>query len=72
MIMVGKVKVDQDRCRCLGRCVQSCPQDVFDWNFEIKKAVVVNESDCFVCHNCVDICPFDAITVTEEDWKPPT
>lgn len=69
--MVGRVKVDLDRCQCLARCVQSCPQDVLEWDFEAKKAVVVNEADCFVCYNCVDVCAFDAISVTEEDWKPP-
>jgi NAD-dependent dihydropyrimidine dehydrogenase PreA subunit len=68
--MVGKVTIDQDRCKCLAKCVQSCPQDVLEWNFDAKKAVVVDEIECFVCYNCVDVCPFHAITVTEVDWKP--
>ncbi len=69
--MVGKVTIDLDKCKCPAMCVQSCPQDVLDWSFEKKKAVVVDEVECFVCHNCVEVCPFDAISVTEVDWKPP-
>ena len=69
--MVGKVTIDPDKCRCPARCVQSCPQDVLDWDFERKKAMVVDEVECFVCYNCVEVCPFDAISVKEVDWKPP-
>lgn len=69
--MVGRVTINLDKCQCLARCVQSCPQGVLDWDFERKKAVVTHEADCFVCYNCVDVCPFNAIAVTEEDWKPP-
>ena len=69
--MVGKVTIDMDKCRCLARCVQSCPQGVLEWDFEAKRATVVNEADCFVCNNCVDVCAFDAISVSEDDWKPP-
>jgi NAD-dependent dihydropyrimidine dehydrogenase PreA subunit len=43
---------------------------VLDWDFKKRKAVVVNEVECFTCYNCVEVCPFKAITVTEVDWKP--
>ena len=32
-------------------------------------AVVVNEIECLVCYNCMDVCHFSAITVTNVDWK---
>ncbi len=68
--MVGKVTIDRDKCKCLGRCVQSCPQEVFAWDFQKKKAVVVNEVECFTCYNCMEVCKFNAIKVVDVDWKP--
>jgi NAD-dependent dihydropyrimidine dehydrogenase PreA subunit len=68
--MVGKVTIDPNKCHCLGRCVQSCPQDVLEWDFKKKKAFVINEVECITCYNCMEVCPFKAINVTEADWKP--
>lgn len=60
-------------------CLQACPQSVF-WVVPIKE-VKYKETDpkepgayrllaayrrkCFVCNECIDVCPNDALTITK-------
>lgn len=70
------VQIDESKCigpfEC-GKCLKSCPANVFitfpkervkgevcnDWS------IVANETYCWGCGVCPDICPKDAITISE-------
>ena len=62
-------KIDYQKCITCGKCVEYCPNRVFDFekkNGE-KRAVVKNLNTCVVlCRGCEDICPAGAITHPSE------
>ena len=65
------VAIDFDICVADGACVDACPVDDFDWidtpNHPASdtKAIGVREPDCIVCRACEEVCPVDAILITD-------
>jgi len=53
------IKVDYDKCKGHGDCVDSCPSEVYE--LIDNKAVPVNINDCVECCTCVEVCPENAI-----------
>jgi NAD-dependent dihydropyrimidine dehydrogenase PreA subunit len=53
------IKVDNDKCKGHGDCVDACPSDVYELNN--AKAVPVRINDCIECCTCVEVCPEFAI-----------
>lgn len=53
------IKVDYDRCKGHGDCVDSCPGEVYE--LKDSKAVPANINDCVECCTCVQVCPENAI-----------
>jgi NAD-dependent dihydropyrimidine dehydrogenase PreA subunit len=56
------VSVDQSACVACGRCLQVCPQGVFDWSSS-GRADAVSPDACIRCGRCLQVCPAGAITV---------
>jgi ferredoxin len=70
------VEIDESKCvgifEC-GKCVKSCPASVFitypkervkgeicnDWS------IVADDTSCWGCDVCMEVCPKDAITINE-------
>ena len=60
-----RVRVDPDSCNGCGRCLQSCPTDVFRMVelTDRSVALAVYPDDCCDCNLCVIDCPQHCITV---------
>lgn len=50
-----------DKCAGCGRCVEVCPQGVFE--MQEKRAVVTDRDLCMECGACARNCDFGAISV---------
>jgi NAD-dependent dihydropyrimidine dehydrogenase PreA subunit len=64
--MIGKVKIDIERCTGCGTCVDVCPEKVFELQEEEEKKVskVVAGDRCFACRACEVRCPERAMAIT--------
>ncbi len=58
---VATLAYDESRCIGCGRCVEVCPQRVFD--LQGRKARVVDRDRCIECGACAGNCPADALAV---------
>jgi NAD-dependent dihydropyrimidine dehydrogenase PreA subunit len=58
---VSTLAYSRDKCTGCGRCVEVCPQGVFE--MRDKKAEVIDSDLCMECGACAMNCEFDAITV---------
>jgi len=56
-------RVDDEKCKQCGECVDVCPTDVFEIDGDRTK--VANPADCIGCESCISVCPEEAITVEE-------
>ena len=65
------VRADMDACTGCGKCVDTCPCDVFRLDSSEKKSVIAYPEDCQVCHICTVYCPTGSITVTPEKCMKP-
>ena len=62
-------KIDFEKCITCGKCVDYCPNRVFEFEEKEgkKRTVVKNPDACVVfCRGCEDICAADAITHPSE------
>jgi NAD-dependent dihydropyrimidine dehydrogenase PreA subunit len=53
------IKIDTDKCKGGGECVEVCPSGVYEIIEE--KAVASKVEDCIQCCLCVENCPTGAI-----------
>lgn len=58
---VSTLAYSPDTCTGCGRCVEVCPQGVFE--MRDKKAAVMDRDLCMECGACAMNCDFGAITV---------
>ncbi len=56
------LKLDTDRCKACGLCVNVCPHNVF--KLDHRKAQIINIDSCMECGACAKNCAFSAISVT--------
>ncbi len=59
----ARVVVNDSACVACGRCMQICPQGVFDWS-GAGRAAAQNPDACIRCGRCLQVCPAGAITVS--------
>ncbi len=60
-----KPVVDWDTCIGCGSCVELCPA-VFELKDEKAYVIAADKCDTCNCQEAADICPVEAITITEE------
>jgi NAD-dependent dihydropyrimidine dehydrogenase PreA subunit len=59
--------IDEEKCVGCGMCVTTCGKNVYDYDWERKKAVVARPVQCLVgCMSCRLWCLFEAISFPEE------
>lgn len=60
--------IDPEQCTGCGMCVTSCGRNVFDYDWDHKKAVVARPLQCMVgCTSCKVWCVYDAIRFPDSD-----
>ncbi|MGD9629371.1 MAG: FAD-binding oxidoreductase [Pyrinomonadaceae bacterium] len=60
--IVWNPTVDEDACIGCGTCVTGCSRLVYRYDYELRKAVVVDPLNCMVgCTTCANTCPTNAI-----------
>ncbi|MDZ7723386.1 MAG: thioredoxin family protein [candidate division KSB1 bacterium] len=60
--------IDPELCTGCGMCVTSCGRNVFDYDWDHKKAVVARPLQCMVgCTSCKVWCVYDAIRFPDSD-----
>ena len=58
---VTTLQFSPDKCTGCGRCVEVCPQGVFE--MRDKRAAITDRDQCMECGACSQNCEFGAITV---------
>jgi len=58
---VTTLKYTADKCAGCGRCVEVCPQGVFE--MQDKRAAIIDRDLCMECGACARNCEFGAISV---------
>ena len=61
--------IDESKCVGCGMCVTSCGRNVFDYDWEKKKAVVARPLQCMVgCTSCQVWCIYNAISFPDPQY----
>ncbi len=60
-----KVDIDLDECSKCGRCAVNCTFGVIEFDGEVNKPVVVDDSSCVACQRCAVFCPKNAISIKD-------
>jgi len=61
--------IDESKCVGCGMCVISCGRNVFDYDWEKRKAVVARPFQCLVgCTSCQTWCVFNAISFPDRNY----
>ena len=71
----GRVKVDANRCKACGLCVEFCPKHCIEPGEGLNPIGYIpmrfrDDSDCTGCGNCALMCPDMAIQVWILDETP--
>ena len=59
---VATLQHSRDKCTGCGRCVEVCPQSVFE--MRDKRAAIIDRDLCMECGACALNCEFGAISVS--------
>lgn len=64
----GAIKVDVEKCKGCGLCVEACPTNTLDLAKEVNSkgynyAFMANPDSCIGCASCALVCPDSVITV---------
>jgi len=65
------IKIDRDRCKSCGLCIECCPRNLLGLDTELNKRGVLpakftgEPEKCTGCGNCAAMCPDAAIEILE-------
>ncbi|MCK4952746.1 ferredoxin family protein [Candidatus Bathyarchaeota archaeon] len=59
------IKIDYKLCTGCKACYDECPLDVFGWNEEEDKPIILYPSECWYCGACEIDCPTKAVDVSQ-------
>ena len=58
-----KIKIDPEKCKGVGRCVQACPEKAIT---QLDGRAVVDHARCDLDGMCIPACPHQAISIEEK------
>ena len=65
------VRIDLNKCIGCGNCVDVCPMDVFYFDHEANRSVIVYPEDCQSCGQCYLNCRGRSLGMTNEAFGYP-
>ena len=68
MASLFKIHIDHAKCTNCGICIDTCDQDVYDFDIE-EVLYLKDESSCVGCRDCVKACLLHALSVHESASK---
>ncbi|WP_369018228.1 ferredoxin family protein [Thermatribacter velox] len=61
--------IDESKCAGCGMCVTTCGRNVFDYDWEKRKAIVARPLQCMVgCTSCQVWCTYNAISFPDPQY----
>jgi len=60
--MIHRIEINPETCDKEGLCVRVCADGVFEKEDKTSFPIVAHPERCFLCGQCVAVCPGDAIT----------
>jgi NAD-dependent dihydropyrimidine dehydrogenase PreA subunit len=58
-----------EKCIGCGQCVERCPMDVFYFDNETKKSVMVYPENCQSCGQCYLACPANCLIMVDTIYE---
>ena len=59
--MIPEIEIDPEACDGEGLCIRVCPEGIFQRTDHSTVPTVTQTERCFLCGQCVAVCPGDAI-----------
>ena len=66
------VYIDKEACKGCGICISVCPKNILAFTKDLNQKgvpypMMIDESKCILCRNCMIYCPDFAVVVKKDD-----
>ena len=66
------VYIDKEACKGCGICIAVCPKNILTFTKDLNQKgvpypIIIDESKCILCENCMIYCPDFAVVVEKDD-----